>query len=182
MERSIAETLKRLREAGWFSAPSGSASSGLGVSSCTDIRIPSISSQVIKEWKTSINAQEKAAIAKRHNTQDPANAQNPAFQVPSTVSGPAYVSLKGKAGPTVASHLSSHTSPSTCESPEELVEHIGRDHKLNQEQMIAFKILATKFIEVFDEIMHSIPEDQSLVSQLKMMMIGPGGTGKTHII
>lgn len=67
----------------------------------------------------------------------------------------------------------------SCKSPDELIERVAKEHKLNKEQTVAFRIIAAKFIEF---ITHLKMGTEGSVEPLCMLMTGPGGTGKTHVI
>lgn len=169
-EQSVLDILGQLQQARWFLAPPSKATTV--PNSPTDFHVPDISSRIIKELESSIDAQEKQAIAKRRNAQDPAHANSPTLaSVPETITSPTRPIIASVA-PTMAPHSSVQALPATCESPIELVKCIGREHSLNAEQMI----------EVFNEVATRVPEEQSKVPQLKMTMTGPSGTGKTHVI
>ncbi|KAG2749904.1 hypothetical protein P692DRAFT_20730614, partial [Suillus brevipes Sb2] len=65
-----------------------------------------------------------------------------------------------------------------CEqlTPAEVIQQIGEQFQLNDKQWIAFRIIAEHFV-------HNVIEKQSdQCLQLTMLMTGPGGTGKTHVV
>lgn len=61
-------------------------------------------------------------------------------------------------------------------TPAEVIQQIGERFQLNEKQWIAFRIIAEHFV-------HNYIEKQSDTSlPLTMLMTGPGGTGKTHVV
>jgi hypothetical protein len=61
-------------------------------------------------------------------------------------------------------------------SPDDVIKKIGTEHGLNEQQWIAFQIIAKHFVR--KHVIKCVEESE----QLTMLMTGPGGTGKTHII
>ena len=61
-------------------------------------------------------------------------------------------------------------------STEELINKIGEDHDLNEEQWVAFCIIVRSFITSY------IHNCESKSKPLRMFMTGPGRTGKTHVV
>jgi len=60
-------------------------------------------------------------------------------------------------------------------SSEEIVSLVEQEFSLNYKQTCAFKIISTHFIKRF--IVKNSSE-----KPLRMLMTGPGGTGKTHVV
>ncbi|KAG1781436.1 hypothetical protein EV702DRAFT_1192923 [Suillus placidus] len=63
-------------------------------------------------------------------------------------------------------------------SPDEVISDIAVEFNLNQGQWQAFCIIANHFV---GHHVNKIPADDADV-QLTMLMTGPGGTGKTHVV
>ncbi|PVF91940.1 hypothetical protein CPB86DRAFT_688246, partial [Serendipita vermifera] len=62
--------------------------------------------------------------------------------------------------------------------PQEVMMRIGNEMTLNQEQWYAYLIVARKFIG--DLACHS--NDQPLSPPIRLLLTGPGGTGKSHVV
>ncbi|KAG2746802.1 hypothetical protein P692DRAFT_201717844, partial [Suillus brevipes Sb2] len=60
--------------------------------------------------------------------------------------------------------------------PAAVIRKIGNEFKLNEKQWVAYQIIAEDFV-------HRILEQQiDPGPALTMLMTGPGGTGKTHVV
>ncbi|KAG2336236.1 hypothetical protein BDR05DRAFT_896975, partial [Suillus weaverae] len=70
------------------------------------------------------------------------------------------------------------TVPTTKQSADDIVTEIGTSFKLNVMQFQAFRIVTSHFILKYVDKR----QEADLVDQLTMLMTGPGGTGKTHIV
>lgn len=66
-------------------------------------------------------------------------------------------------------------SPRADSSPSEVIARIGKEKSLNEKQYLAFRIISDNFVKRHIERRHD-------VDQLVMLMTGPGGTGKTHVV
>ena len=62
------------------------------------------------------------------------------------------------------------------ESADELLLSVGKEYSLNEKQWVCFQIVASHFI---DKFMGGINAE---IPVLRMLMTGPGGTGKTHVV
>ncbi|KAH7904306.1 hypothetical protein BJ138DRAFT_1019310, partial [Hygrophoropsis aurantiaca] len=63
-------------------------------------------------------------------------------------------------------------SPSNTVSPVQLIQHIAEKYTLNHKQWITFQIVSSFFLQLI------YPEEHSM----RMLMTGPGGTGKSHVV
>ena len=66
--------------------------------------------------------------------------------------------------------------PDEMLSAEDVIRKVGNELNLNEKQWVAFKIIARSFIR---EHVEGIKSDSE---PLRMLMTGPGGTGKTHVV
>ena len=73
------------------------------------------------------------------------------------------------------SQLLNETNIGQTQSPDEVVSLVEEEFQLNYKQKIAFKIIATNFLQRF--VLNDLSE-----KPLKMLMTGPGGTEKTHVV
>jgi hypothetical protein len=62
------------------------------------------------------------------------------------------------------------------ETPLEMLERIGLEAGLNERQWIAYRIAGHTFLNQLASSFHTKPQP------LRMMMTGPGGTGKTYVV
>ncbi|KAG1724044.1 uncharacterized protein EDB91DRAFT_1063060 [Suillus paluster] len=59
---------------------------------------------------------------------------------------------------------------------QEVINAVGAEFNLNTKQWVVFRMIADFFVAKY--VKKNLPEDE----QLRMLMTGPGGTGKTHIV
>ncbi|KAG2337334.1 hypothetical protein BDR05DRAFT_1005149 [Suillus weaverae] len=125
----------------------------------------------LKRWSVEIRNPENAITDTRHNALNPDNQEEVASTVKATSvsdssSKPSFPIPPTQCTPPPAEPLSSAA----------VIQQIGEQFQLNEKQWIAFGIIAEHFVQKFVEKR----SDTSL--QLTMLMIGPGGTGKMHIV
>jgi hypothetical protein len=131
-------------------------------------------SRHLKTWKIELKRQETDIANSR------CNALNPEAQCSIT---PPHVS---EVGPDLPSHpdsdlhateiLTSQENPMNLMTVQDVIETVGREFSLNPKQWVAFWIIAQFFVVKY--IDKSLLEEE----QLCMLMTGPGGTGKTHVV
>ncbi|THU83005.1 hypothetical protein K435DRAFT_620482, partial [Dendrothele bispora CBS 962.96] len=63
-------------------------------------------------------------------------------------------------------------------TPEEVLKDVTVQYALNEKQQQCFHIIATRFLNRY--IFHQEHELQN--DPLRMILMGPGGTGKTHVV
>ncbi|KAG2040730.1 hypothetical protein BDR03DRAFT_805796, partial [Suillus americanus] len=61
-------------------------------------------------------------------------------------------------------------------SSDDIIKKIGTKRGLNEQQWIAFQIITNHFVQT------NVNKCDEETKQLIMLMTGPGGTGKTHVI
>lgn len=128
----------------------------------------------LKQWNTEIRMQEAAIANTRHN------ALNPEDQVDSS-----FVQDTVTCDQATHNHIMSSrhckatetlNTPSSPLSHAQVITQIGEQFNLNEKQWLAFHIVAEHFIEKYVE------KRPTELSQIVMLMMGPGGTGKTHVV
>ncbi|THU90073.1 hypothetical protein K435DRAFT_615045, partial [Dendrothele bispora CBS 962.96] len=67
---------------------------------------------------------------------------------------------------------------SQLQTPSEVLKQVAVEYLLNEKQIQAYYIIATRFLNRY--IFHLESELQS--NPLHMILTGPGGTGKTHVV
>ena len=60
--------------------------------------------------------------------------------------------------------------------PKSVMNKIGNDYRLNEKQMIAYRIITKNFIQKM------IVKQHTHLNPLSMLITGPGGTGKTYVV
>lgn len=109
-------------------------------------------------------------------TTDTGHGQNERTNVASEI--PKYI-------PILKTKAISREQGMTEETPAQVISRLKVEHNLNEKQGIAFEIAAQSWIKVFvrrktqkaDVSEHASPEEP-----LRLLMTGPGGTGKSHSI
>jgi hypothetical protein len=150
----------------------------------TDINLPDLTPSLLKSWKTSIKTQEQVISDRRRNAlnlEQQSTSQAPS-SVPETTGNNSLFSRPSTNTnnfPTFPSPLTVQPSITLarCEqhSPEEIVTLVENEFQLNRKQTHAFRIIAKHFLRRF--ILKDLSE-----APLRMLLTGPGGTGKTHVV
>jgi len=156
----------------------------------TELESGPLSKKQIQEWKDEIKRQEADLAATRRNALNPGQQISEVADSGGSESGRAFDGVRLYcAGADVEPSV--EDSPRTrslsgvasiCmkrHSPEEVVAEVGTEFTLNAKQLIAFQIVANYFIRKF--VYKTLSEDGTS-SPLIMLMTGPGGTGKTHVV
>ena len=143
-----------------------------------ELQCPEPTTSQLKMWATSIKQQENETAARRRN------AGNVTEQVEvnrtETMTESISLSLSSAHGPTLGdAHVPAteslkkdHEPSSTIKSVTAVAEEFG----LNKKQRLVYDIVARKFID-----QHILKVDDGK-RPLRMVMTGPGGTGKTHAV
>jgi PIF1-like helicase len=130
---------------------------------------------------TSLKQQEAASTQRRRSEVDVKNpVTNPSVTIPSTEA--AHPLNKDCPDESTSSSCPQTDAPNlnipheTVDLyPEEIINRIGAKHQLNGKQWVAFRIIARSFIKTHLH-MSDTPEP------IRILLTGPGGTGKTHIV
>jgi len=133
------------------------------------------SPKCIKKWNKEIQAQETAIADARHNALNPDDPVDH-LTVWDTDTYANSMSTDINAGPCCNTQRSLRLDEAL--SPEEVIRSIGNDYHLNEKQWCAYRIITEYFVQRF--VLQSNDSDSTF--QLTMLMMGPGGTGKTHIV
>ncbi|KAG8929439.1 hypothetical protein FRC01_004338 [Tulasnella sp. 417] len=150
-DAAMLATLTKLKEADWFARPSPSAAKPVPNSL---VEAQNANSKLFDIWKKHVTEQEKAVMSARRDA-----VEAPTSAVRGTRSQ-ADVQVISDATPK-QSHTASDKAPetiplssamSTPKSPVELLEQIGIEHALNEEQFIAYRIVAHQFLQAFDDL------------------------------
>lgn len=170
--------------AGWLKTPDDTLLSKNA--SIPDV-FPNISAAVIKKWYKEIHEQETAVTLARRNAGDTNilnqnlfdNSSSSCTINPSEV----YSILEHDAVSYAVNSASPTTALRSIESklgPHEVFDKISVNFKLNEKQKQAFFIMVNSFFEQ----QAWARSDKSGIKPLplRMVMTGPGGTGKTHVI
>ena len=172
----ITQIMSLLQQSQWLSQ----TGSPLKKSTCKTIpleSIPDLTLSNIKKWKTDIQNQEIVIMENRHNAANPDNQLN-------TTILPTELNIHQS-----QSHITSDKIVLATENlaisdhqrltPEQIINKVGHDFNLNRKQWIAFSIIARHFISEY--VLKDKLKSQNS-APLRMLLTGPGGTGKTHII
>ena len=140
-----------------------------------DFDYPVPTTSQLKEWASSIKLQEDTTMARRRNAGDVSEqeeiheSETPTFHFPSSV--PLAFS---NGAPTPATEAPNrHTELSTVA---ETVQLVAEKFCLNEKQRMVYQIIAQKFVN------QQVLKLDDGKGPLRMLMTGPGGTGKTHAV
>ena len=153
--------------------------------SCPDSQViqPMVAPNMMKKWADEIKLQEEAICRSRRNAGNPASQTVEKATVkdvelhpyvapePSTVT---TLPLETKT-PNITMNINSGLGATSTISPETILENVRTKFTLNQKQSWAFEIIANNFL---DRCVRKIDGTKPL----RMLMTGPGGTGKTHVV
>ena len=142
--------------------------------SATDVfAYPEPTSSRLKEWMTSIKQQETAMMARRRNASD----VNEQIDVRETETPTTHLVPEQPPVPEVpvpaTEALKQGVIPS---SAAETVDSIAEKFGLNKKQRMVYDIIAQKFV---NQCILKVDDGKE---PLRMLMTGPGGTGKTHAV
>ena len=179
-EFKILNTIRILEQSNWLTSTSSLTSASTSDESVhppepVQGKIPEPSTHTLKLWMQDIKQQESLITHARRNAQE---------SVPETLN----VVAETEQGPMI--HTVDHTETGSCPptdtmkvdkpdemlSAEDVIRKVGNELNLNEKQWVAFKIIARSFIR---EHVEGIKSDSE---PLRMLMTGPGGTGKTHVV
>lgn len=136
-----------------------------------------------KSWESRIKQDNEQVTVRRRNQGDTQNqnvTEHPC-KVPGTVAFQlSQFSDVSKKAP--ESQVVPAIDPKLYESAQDLIDAVSNIFTLNKEQNIAFNIIGHRYIE-FNRERNTATNPQSFVSKnpLRILLTGPGGTGKTHV-
>lgn len=134
----------------------------------------------VKSWESHID-QQAAMIANARRAQlDPTRQESAIQTVAETQSGNNAEFVQPNLGiiaPVPETKSAEGTLSISSDSWEDRLKSVEHEFTLNKEQCIAFRITARRLHEIL-----LAPLGASKNKPLRMMMTGPGGTGKTHVV
>ena len=127
-----------------------------------------------KRWKNELKTHAQQIAAKRQNVSDVLNQVTVETVAKTVLNDEVNNAPSDLVRPTV-----SNTQVSGPISHQQVVENIGRARSLNSEQWIAYRMICDAFLE-----RHLGPQGSMDKSKptLRLLLTGPGGTGKTHVV
>ena len=176
----ILQTIRILEQSNWLT----SASSSMNASKANafthplgtiDEEIPEPSTHTLKHWMQDIKWQESLIAHACRNVQE--SLQDTPSMAAETEQGltlqAMYNNEKDQCLPTDAMAVN---KANDILSAEDVINKVGNNFKLNEKQWMAFRIIAQSFVWRYVEGVEWDAEP------LRMLMTGPGRTGKTHIV
>jgi chromosomal replication initiation ATPase DnaA len=141
--------------------------------------LPIITDNLLKQWKKEIKQQEIAIQHAQRNASNLLNQTNPAApNTTETETHPQTVpDIPANCPVTDTPNIDSH--PSLID-PEILLRDIALKYKFNEKQGIAFELAARTFIT--NNLAKQQGENLPHQEPLQLLLTGPGGTGKTHVV
>jgi SpoVK/Ycf46/Vps4 family AAA+-type ATPase len=172
----ILQTICILEQSNWLTSANASKANAFTHPSGTiDEEIPEPSTHTLKHWMQDIKRQESLIAHACRNVQE--SLQDTPSTAAETEQGltlqAMYNNEKDQCLPTDAMAVN---KANNILSAEDVTNKVGNDFKLNEKQWMAFRIIAQSFVRRYVEGVEWDAEP------LRMLMTGPGGTGKTHIV
>jgi len=146
------------------------------------LEIPDLTKSLLQTWKNEMKSQEEVILRRQRNAQDTSN-QIGVQEIPETEIGTnAILTLNTSTSVKETETMTDKDVP--FETREELLNRIIQEETLNQKKTIAFHIIANSFFKLMDDLKHGInsPMDSKYKKYLSLLLTGPGGTGKTHVV
>jgi hypothetical protein len=169
---AVNQHLLLLQQSNWFKTPFRPPSQ-------PSLQLPTVTETLLKQWKASLKAQEAASLQKRRGQIDICNPTTIHDFAPPTETMHANVSDPQKHTPSICPETDAPNinvpQQSTKLDPETVINNIGAKFHLRTKQWVAYRIIARSFIKIHVD-MGDRPEP------IWMLMTGPAGTGKTHIV
>lgn len=147
----------------------------LPVSGSADHILPEPSVAMLKLWNQSIKEQECVIETTRRNAGGNTNEMLNLPVAETEVGTSVNFGVNGvsECPPTVTSKLDEFDP---LISAEDVINNVGNEFNLNEKQWTAFRIISRSFVNrhIYKTDLDNDP--------LRMLMTGPGGTGKTHVV
>lgn len=166
--------LLKLVASRWFSTVSQSVATPSAL-------LPQLTMSQLKLWKLDIKTQELLLQSNRRNSSDSANQLGVQIIETETVHSTSQLSITHN--PEVSPTDGISDTSGAVETTEEMLSRIIKEDTLNAKQTLAFRIIAMSFISMMQDIAKGLkPSLPGYSAPLRLLMTGPGGTGKTHIV
>ena len=155
--------------------------------------LPTVTNILLKKWKKAIQEQEALIVNARRGKSDPSNQNiNADLEINNVKSTNAFSLADMEIQEPFKDSNNSSCCPSTDApninaqassiyiDPETVIQQIGTEYNLNEKQWIAFKIISGSFIK--NHIQKSVELEPKPEDLIRIILTGPGGTGKTHVV
>ena len=146
------------------------------------LEIPDLTKSLLQTWKNEMKSQEEVILTRRRNAQDTSNQIGTQEILETEIGTNAIPTLDT---PTSVKETETMTDKDVpLETREELLNRIIQEETLNRKQTIAFCIIANSFFKLMDDRKNGINStiDSKYKKYLSLLLTGPGGTGKTHVV
>ena len=165
-----------LQQANWLQSSSTggqeSASNAQANTSENHVVINHVTPKMLKMWSSEIKQQENQVALSRRNALNP-DQQLPSANVHESELGQSFINTDDDICQT---ELVSDTEQNLMDADSEsVVTQISCDYSLNEKQWMAYCIITKYFLQMF-------VAKKDTANRLCMLMTGPGGTGKTHVV
>lgn len=179
----VLQAIHVLEQAEWLISPFHSAK--IMTSSATSLKKDSpfskISASQLKLWMTSVKNQERIITQLQQNSSSTHLQPHSKVDINETEGSDSFFNFPSIILPdncrAALVEGSIHPVENKTSSAEELINKIGEDHHLQPEQWIAFCIISRHFLEN-----HITRLASTKKNPLRMLLTGPGGTGKSHVV
>ena len=168
---AVNQHLLLLQQSNWFKSP-------LCQPLPPTAHLLAVTDILLKKWKASLKNQEAASMQKRRCQTD---IQNSTTNISNFISptehagvGDPQKDISSICAETDAPKLNTPQQTANMD-PKSVINRIGTEFHLNSKQWVSFRIIAPSFIKI-NLNMTDKPEP------IRMLMTGPAGTGKTHVV
>jgi len=169
----INTTLFKLASSNWFQP-----SEENDTSSSSTSPLPDITHNKVSQWKSEMKHQEEVLQANQRNLQHHESQSALSLSTNDTQDFP-FDNDRNETNVPPFTESGNATSQETTVS---LLHRIIKETNLNRKQALAFQIIAGTFIKRVENNSNNTIRTPAFKNYLRMLMTGPGGTGKTYVI
>jgi Helitron helicase-like domain at N-terminus/PIF1-like helicase len=177
--RRILQIVDVLKEGGWFAAtPEKDLHEGPQDPISTPVQQPDRLG--IKRWDAELKLQESNIKRERLNRGDSRTQMDyqTSSNLPEAMTGDEAFTKTEPTNPVEAPETVMLSNSPRFETADALIRKLGEDATLNSQQWKAYLIVARKFVE--NENLRR--QGLELDTPLRLLLTGPGGTGKSHVV
>ena len=179
----LLQTIRLLEQSQWLIPPHqvhATIPSTISHDSLKNISsFPNISPSQLQQWTSSIKNQERSIAQNRQNASTSNITSKTEIKDTVFEGGDSIMNLFNVFTTTHCPSTSINTplSHNQLSTTEEIINIVGEQHHLEKQQWIAFRIITRSFLE--NHLNHLASKK---TNPLRMLLTGPGGTGKSHVV
>ena len=176
----VLQTIQILEQSRWLTPcrnPTQRLCDNNSTSSLLPSSLPEPSASQIKNWMSSLKQQEKI-IARERQTGHFSNEALPTDLINDTelpLKNPVEINISTPSSFCPSTSFRNIYDEHHENTSENIIDSVSKTYNLQSQQDIAFRIITQSFIQRY---IYKIVKDDPL----RMLLTGPGGTGKTHVV